>query len=669
MNKRLKNMMMSFAVSCCLYSPLAAMPQAEINTETPITMYIDGKQISTPLMSPIILEGTTLVPIREVFEPLGASVEWYAEGNQTIITYKDKYIELQPNAEQIQINGEMFQLPIATKIMNGKVLVPIRFISEQMGFQVEWDENLRSINLMTNQTQEIDIDNQAIAEATPIEVATDNQAIEEAAIIEVATDNQAIEEAAIIEALPDQELTEVAIAEEPPISLYVDGNQIPTPLMPPIIYEGTTLVPIREVFEPLGATVEWRATDNRTIITYYDTSIILQPNSRYIQVNGKTVPLPTSTKVINNKVMVPIRFISEQMGFEVEWDGNLRSIELASNSAAQNKVQTFMSSNNKVNKKSEYDVDVDKNNIINIADIIEKPIEVNPKPNFIFDSTIEHPLAYDMVHSNIILDNVVGLDINKVSIEDKYRERKLIIDLGAKLPYENETLLVEDGLINAITIVTGNTTKVIVDQAIINTCQIRQNTSKFIIDIMRPQEKYDEIVVIDIGHGGEDPGAVNENVEEKDLNTVQAMEVKDLLEQNTDIKVYMTRETDETLTLDYRTSLSNEIDADLFVSFHNNSASSDAKGTEVYYKSDDSSEMAAEIILNNVINYTGMFNRGAKLGDTYYVLRNSDMPAILLEGGFISSSYDLPVIDTPWFTEEYGKAVYDGIVEYFNTYN
>ncbi|OON95447.1 MAG: hypothetical protein ATN32_07105 [Candidatus Epulonipiscium fishelsonii] len=654
MNKRLKNMMMSFAVSCCLYSPLAAMPQAEINTETPITMYIDGKQISTPLMSPIILEGTTLVPIREVFEPLGASVEWYAEGNQTIITYKDKYIELQPNAEQIQINGEMFQLPIATKIMNGKVLVPIRFISEQMGFQVEWDENLRSINLMTNQTQEIDIDNQAIAEATPIEVATDDQAIEEAAIIE---------------ALPDQELTEVAIAEEPPISLYVDGNQIPTPLMPPIIYEGTTLVPIREVFEPLGATVEWRATDNRTIITYYDTSIILQPNSRYIQVNGKTVPLPTSTKVINNKVMVPIRFISEQMGFEVEWDGNLRSIELASNSAAQNKVQTFMSSNNKVNKKSEYDVDVDKNNIINIADIIEKPIEVNPKPNFIFDSTIEHPLAYDMVHSNIILDNVVGLDINKVSIEDKYRERKLIIDLGAKLPYENETLLVEDGLINAITIVTGNTTKVIVDQAIINTCQIRQNTSKFIIDIMRPQEKYDEIVVIDIGHGGEDPGAVNENVEEKDLNTVQAMEVKDLLEQNTDIKVYMTRETDETLTLDYRTSLSNEIDADLFVSFHNNSASSDAKGTEVYYKSDDSSEMAAEIILNNVINYTGMFNRGAKLGDTYYVLRNSDMPAILLEGGFISSSYDLPVIDTPWFTEEYGKAVYDGIVEYFNTYN
>ncbi|ONI45063.1 hypothetical protein AN640_05030 [Candidatus Epulonipiscium fishelsonii] len=65
-------------------------------------------------------------------------------------------------------------------------------------------------------------------------------------------------------------------------------------------------------------------------------------------------------------------------------------------------------------------------------------------------------------------------------------------------------------------------------QKIINTCQIRQNTSKFIIDIMRPQEKYDEIVFIDIGHGGEDPGAVNENVEEKDLNTVQAMEVKDL---------------------------------------------------------------------------------------------------------------------------------------------
>jgi len=104
------------------------------------------------------------------------------------------------------------------------------------------------------------------------------------------------------------------------------------------------------------------------------------------------------------------------------------------------------------------------------------------------------------------------------------------------------------------------------------------------ISVGKPSEIYNKIVVLDAGHGGKDPGAVRDSVYEKDINfSILYTHTKELFE-NSDIKVYYTRETDTFISLNDRTKFALEVGADLFISLHMNaSVYESAKGTEVFY--------------------------------------------------------------------------------------
>ena len=147
------------------------------------------------------------------------------------------------------------------------------------------------------------------------------------------------------------------------------------------------------------------------------------------------------------------------------------------------------------------------------------------------------------------------------------------------------------------------------------------------------------------------------------------MGVYRLLEQDPSIKVYTTREADVYPSLQFRTQLANEIGADLFVSFHNNSAGAAANGSEtLYYPSanNTTSKEMAQIVQDNIIKYCGTNNRGIKPRADLYVLRTSNMPAILIEAGFISNAQEANIINSESFINNFSQAVYEGIVESFN---
>jgi N-acetylmuramoyl-L-alanine amidase len=113
--------------------------------------------------------------------------------------------------------------------------------------------------------------------------------------------------------------------------LYIHINDIlvKTGDMPAIILDSRTLVPVREIFESeaIGATVEWNAEFEEVYIKYEDQSVILQINSAVAQVNGKEVSLDVPAKLIRDtdknisKTMIPLRFVAEQLGYTVKWDG------------------------------------------------------------------------------------------------------------------------------------------------------------------------------------------------------------------------------------------------------------------------------------------------------------------------------------------------------------
>ena len=216
---------------------------------------------------------------------------------------------------------------------------------------------------------------------------------------------------------------------------------------------------------------------------------------------------------------------------------------------------------------------------------------------------------------------------------------------------------------------TTGTTKIILDETTIHAARLVENENTISIEIAKPKEIYSKVLILDIGHGGTDSGAVGNGVQEKVINFNQAMAIKAKLEAQTDIKVYMTREDDSSLTLAYRTELANEIDGDIFISVHNNSvpSSTTVSGTEVWYYPNTLSTQMATIMQRYLVNAVGTVSRGAKSSTGLYVLRTSNMPAILLEGGFISNPTEAARLNSSDFTQKYAQGAVDAIVEIFNT--
>lgn len=172
-------------------------------------------------------------------------------------------------------------------------------------------------------------------------------------------------------------------------------------------------------------------------------------------------------------------------------------------------------------------------------------------------------------------------------------------------------------------------------------------------------------VCIDAGHGGNDAGAVFGERYEKDDNLRLAEAVKTELE-NRGVKVIMTRDGDEYISLENRCRIANRKKADLFVALHRNSAES-GNGVEIWIDSSPSEteNELAENILTELEKVGISSNRGVKSGyvgssdGDYYVNKHTDMPSCLVETGFITSDKDNALFDE--YLSEYASAIAEGI--------
>ncbi len=122
------------------------------STVPEISIIVDGKTLE-PDVPPIIVEGRTMVPMRIIFEELGASVTWIAESQMIRATYKEKIIDLMIDAKVLMLcniaKGEIkrIELDVAPFIQDGRTLVPVRAISEALGAEVGWDNDTRTVTV------------------------------------------------------------------------------------------------------------------------------------------------------------------------------------------------------------------------------------------------------------------------------------------------------------------------------------------------------------------------------------------------------------------------------------------------------------------------------------------------------------------------------------------
>ncbi|MBR5157195.1 MAG: cell wall hydrolase [Clostridia bacterium] len=96
----------------------------------------------------------------------------------------------------------------------------------------------------------------------------------------------------------------------------------------PFLFDGLTFVPIRFVSEALGAEVNWNAEKNSAQIKNDGANIELPAGKKYAYVNGKKVPVGHSVKLVNDRTYVPVRFVSENLGCNVGWDSSNYTVEI-----------------------------------------------------------------------------------------------------------------------------------------------------------------------------------------------------------------------------------------------------------------------------------------------------------------------------------------------------
>lgn len=185
------------------------------------------------------------------------------------------------------------------------------------------------------------------------------------------------------------------------------------------------------------------------------------------------------------------------------------------------------------------------------------------------------------------------------------------------------------------------------------------------------------VIVIDVGHGGSDPGKVSTNgIREKDINLQIALYLKDYLIAQ-DYTVFLTRETDcglyddnvsnkKVSDLNNRIQFFKEKNADYVISIHQNSYPDTAPhGAQVFYFSgSEEGKDFAQTVQNSLLSIDASNKRKEKASDSYYLLKHSHVPAVIVECGFLSCPEEAAKLTDSNYQKDLAYAICMGICNY-----
>ncbi len=486
--------------------------------------------------------------------------------------------------------------------------------------------------------------------------------------------------------------------------LYVNNKKI-TAEIEPLIFNGHALVPVREVFERCGAEVDYEATTRTVSIDYYNMNIEMSINDNCAYVNGEPVAIPDGVvpKLIYKpggltKTMVPVRFISESVGMDVDFvesKGEIRIEETTNKPTPKptakptNAPMTIDSISTKLLNKKQIKV------TLNCSDYPNSKFThfslTNPDRVVVDfegidyaggDRTIKVDSDYipsvrtgvDSVRTRVVID-VNNLESYSVSTSSKQVIiRAMAADDEDKTTEKPTAKPTEKPTAKPTAKPSGTTEKPAATSTPKPTPTPRPApvTVKKTGLVQANAEDKTKIIMLDAGHGGSDPGANRELdgvlIKEKDLTLTMTKKVKAILD-GLGYKTAMTRTGDTLPSLAERPQMANNMDCAMFVSIHINSAENpDAYGTEVYYSDENNhqrynmiSQELAENVQETMLKYMGSYDRGVRMAN-WAVTRRSNMPAILIEVGFISNESELRKMVSSQYQDKIAKGIAEGIV-------
>ncbi len=525
--------------------------------------------------------------------------------------------------------------------------------------------------------------------------------------------------------------------------VYLDKNLMKFEVEP-IIRDGRTLVPLRAIFEAMGATVEWES--NTSTVTARNESIMVQLRigDNFALVNGVRTEIDVPAQLLGGRTLAPLRFVGETFGGKVDWNSANRVINIISKDAGQ--VDEHSTSDSNVVNEPRADLDEVKVAFttevsgLKIAITSDKMKDMQLQET---NNTLNYIFSKSYISTAVSINQQAGAGQININGNNEGEQVKLGISIPSGLNFQRSTenngktevVLIPNAVvgverqpfgsngeriivktlapttysnnmsgddmkvtINATKIGLGQSNytfggskflkQVELDESSTSMLGVRISTNekaKFTVGQSDDKKEVhilfipsreavpnNGIVVLDAGHGGGDTGARGTNTNEKDINLDITLKAGKILEKN-GIKVHYTRTTDIKVELEDIATYANMMNAELFVSVHNNSATNkNANGTETYfyapidnsalYMQKDDRERIASLLMAELSKLNREY-RGVKQKNLS-VLRNANMPSALVEIAFISNAEEEALLRQENFRQRAAQLIADAIISY-----
>jgi len=683
-----------------------------------IHLMVNNKEITDLPESPLILFDRVYVPVREMFEAMGATVAWDGDFGRVLISYGENLIIFKIDNMFVDVNGTMAEIPVPAKIVNSKTMIPVRFASEFLGFIVEWNDVERAVYITEpDEPSIIYVPSSYIPEEEAVPENNDVYEFLGPDVSELASD------------VSKTDVTAGNITEND--FLYMeDFLALESKVTNVITEQNSDLYTYKIISDsPICGVNKLILTGNRLVVDVYNSQWCLDnPNYEIDDLYLKSIrssqfqdepvkitrivfdlikPLCFDVSISEDRCEIIVSFIPNSVNdisFTVDFETGCDIIKIDCDETPSATISQLSSPERLLIDFPLYTINSDLN-IENCGGYFAQNVRVeqfeSETARVIVD--LSEPITYDwLIAENSIIvrimkaparnytfssDNMVMtinktseimFNINDVKHDDRYYEYKYVLTLPGDFT-EHIGLgsqSIKDEYINSIDIKTvDGQTQITFNEARILAFALTEDGENIYINAMLPQEKYDNIIVIDPGHGGEMKGSLGVDgvgLVEKELTLDVGLRLIALLDEDPRIKVYSTRVTDVNPSFDERVDLGNEL-GDLFVSLHYNAFTTAlSNGLETYWHKHDiphnyQSKSVAEIIQKNIVADLKLDDRRVKEAD-FYVIKYSNVPAVLVEMGFITNPKEAEKISDPAFRQLTAESLYRSIAEIFSEY-
>jgi len=709
-----------------------------------VTLEIDGKVLQTGDMPAIIVENTTMVPVREFFESeaIGATVNWNGATNEVYISYLDQFVVLKIDATTAKVNNEIIELIVPAMLIQEKskqypkTMLPLRFVSENLGFDVGWEQESYTASIDTSKVI-LKENIKETVETAPIgnDTSVDPKVVsgEQLDKLEGSKANRELPTALLnnpivfnavgdIEVGLEDSYAESSIAFEEHDLVYIDyvnyvedgekkGFEIDATgkitNVSTHVWDGKFIIEIYNSKLDLDKVIDY--PDNEIVTSVRMGEHVDNDGQPYSKIvfDLRSTGYKFNLTLSENREKLYVEAVNNAIyGVELKQNDSGDFIDVTGVHASN--IETFRLSNpsrivfDMPNTKTllGYQSAESEGQYVTAirtaqfeATTFRIVVETDGQPDYqvleINDTTTRIQI-FEPTYENITYDNTEDtptivikkqedetLTINNITYEDNYLDRESIITLpGDYMSYFGSgDVKINDAVIDNISFKLNSegNTEVVIKSNTVQEYRIEEVDNGLKIKAYKPTELYSKVIVIDPGHGGKDPGAIIGPYHEADINLAITLELEKLLAQDPSIKVYYTRSHDVYPTLEDRAVLANEVEADIFISIHCNSFISSYRGTEtLFLPGPDTTGLnafeVAEIFQKVFTDHTALDDYKMKERDNLYVLKYTDMPAIILEMGYLSNEYDRSYLTNPDYYDDLAKGIQASINKVFLQY-